>query len=79
MMLETKHLGPLGSSSSHHRRTPELVLQKGHASFRMTSRRAILRNTFQCPPAYGGSSHNLKVLTHQALQGYLAHKKLPPA
>ena len=27
-------LGPLGSSSSHHRRTLELVLQKGPASFR---------------------------------------------
>jgi hypothetical protein len=32
-----KHpLGPLGSSSSQHRRTPELVLQKSHASFRIT-------------------------------------------
>ena len=29
-------LGPLGSSSSQHRRTPELVLQKSHASFRIT-------------------------------------------
>ncbi|KAJ1470919.1 hypothetical protein T484DRAFT_3566487 [Baffinella frigidus] len=31
-------LGPLGSSSSQHRRTPELVLQKRHASFRITFR-----------------------------------------
>ena len=30
-------LGPLGSSSSQHRRTPEIVLLKGHASFRITS------------------------------------------
>ena len=30
-------LGPLGSSSSQHRCTPEIVLQKGHASFRITS------------------------------------------
>ena len=30
-------LGPLDSSSSQHRRTPELVLQKDHASFRITS------------------------------------------
>ena len=29
-------LGPLGPSSSQHRRTPELVLQKRHASFRIT-------------------------------------------
>ena len=29
--------GPLGSSSSQHRRTPELVLLKGPASFRITS------------------------------------------
>ena len=26
-------LGPVGSSSSQHRRTPEIVLEKGHASF----------------------------------------------
>ena len=31
-------LGPLGPSSSQHRRTPELVLQKSHASFRITFR-----------------------------------------
>ncbi|KAJ1480681.1 hypothetical protein T484DRAFT_1956065 [Baffinella frigidus] len=31
-------LGPLGSSSSQHRRTPELVLQESHASFRITFR-----------------------------------------
>ena len=30
-------LGPLGSSSSQHRRTPEIVLKKDHASFRITS------------------------------------------
>ena len=30
--------GPLGSSRSQHRRTPELVLQKSHASFRITFR-----------------------------------------
>ena len=29
--------GPLGSSSSQHRRTPEIVVWKGHASFRITS------------------------------------------
>ena len=34
----SKPLGPLGSSSSQHRRTPELVLQKSHASFRITFR-----------------------------------------
>jgi len=33
-----QHLGPLGSSSSQHRRTPELVLQRSHASFRITFR-----------------------------------------
>jgi len=32
----TRPLGPLGSSSSQHRWTPELVLQKSHASFRIT-------------------------------------------
>jgi len=32
-------LGPLGSSSSQHRRTPELVLQKDHASFQTEGRR----------------------------------------
>ena len=31
-------LGPLGSSSSQQRRTPGLVLQKSHASFRITFR-----------------------------------------
>ena len=31
-------LGPSGSSSSQHRRRPELVLQKSHASFRITFR-----------------------------------------
>jgi hypothetical protein len=30
-------LGPLGSFNSHHRRTPERILQKGRASFRITS------------------------------------------
>ena len=30
-------LGPLGSSSSQHRRTPEIVLKKDHDSFRITS------------------------------------------
>ena len=30
-------LGPLGSSSFQNRRTPEIVLLKGHASFRITS------------------------------------------
>ena len=30
-------LGPLGSSSSQHRRPPELILRKGRASFRITS------------------------------------------
>ena len=30
-------LGPVGSSSSQYRRTLELVLQKSHASFRITS------------------------------------------
>ena len=30
-------LGPLGSSSTQHRRTPELVQRKGQASFRITS------------------------------------------
>ena len=29
-------LGPLGSSSSHHRRTLELVLQRSPVSFRIT-------------------------------------------
>ena len=29
-------VGPSGSPSSQHRRTPELVLQKSHASFRIT-------------------------------------------
>ena len=29
--------GPLGYSSSQHRRTPEIVLKKDHASFRITS------------------------------------------
>ena len=33
---EVMYFGPLGSSSSHHRRTLELVLQKGPASFRIT-------------------------------------------
>jgi hypothetical protein len=32
-----RSLGPLVSASSQHRRTPEIVLQKGHASFRITS------------------------------------------
>ncbi|KAJ1473894.1 hypothetical protein T484DRAFT_3304412 [Baffinella frigidus] len=36
-------LGPLGSSSSHDRRTPELILQKGHASFRITSSPPVQR------------------------------------
>ena len=31
-------LGPLGSSSSQHKRTPKLVLQKSNASFRVTFR-----------------------------------------
>ena len=39
-------LGPLDSSSSQHRRTPELVLQKSHASFRIT---------FRPPHAWGGT------------------------
>ena len=37
LLRTTAPLGPLGSSSSLQRRTPELVLQKGHASFRITS------------------------------------------
>ena len=32
--------GPLGYSSSQHRRTPELVLQKSHASFRIMGSKA---------------------------------------
>ena len=39
-------LGPLGFSSSQHRRSPELLLQKGHASFRITP---------SPPPLYRGS------------------------
>ena len=35
---DARHSGPLGSSSSQHRRTPELVLQKSRASFRITFR-----------------------------------------
>jgi hypothetical protein len=35
--------GRLGSSSSQYRRTPELVLQKGHASFRITSSLSVQR------------------------------------
>ena len=31
-------VGPLGSSSSQHGRTPKLVLQEEHASFRITFR-----------------------------------------
>ena len=34
--IEAGPLGLLGSSSSHHRRTLELVLQKSPASFRIT-------------------------------------------
>ena len=42
-------LGPLGSSSSQHRRTPEIVLQKGHASFRITGDSALFDSArFAC-------------------------------
>ena len=41
-------LGPLGSSSSKHRRTPEIVLQKDHASFRITSSPPVKRR----PPSH---------------------------
>ena len=40
--------GSSGSASSQHRWTPELVLYKGHASFRITS---------SPPPLYRGSRH----------------------
>ena len=36
-------LGPLGSSSSQHRRTPELVLWKDHTSFQFTSAPPVQR------------------------------------
>ena len=38
-----RSLGRLGSSSSQHRRTLELVLQNGHASFRITSSHSVQR------------------------------------
>ena len=37
-------LGPLGCSSPQHRRTPVLVLQKSHASFRITFRPRSFRS-----------------------------------
>ena len=37
-------LGPSGSSSSRHRRKPEIVLWKGHAFFRITSLAQRARN-----------------------------------
>ena len=36
-------LGILGHLSSKHRRTPEIVLSKGHASFRITSSSPVQR------------------------------------
>ena len=41
--------GPLGSSGSQHTRTPELVLEKGHASFRITSSPPLCRGSRQKP------------------------------
>ena len=43
-------LGPLGSSSSQHRRTLELVLQKSHASFRITFRPPGAEDRGTSPP-----------------------------
>ena len=36
-LLVNDPLGPSGSLSSQHRRTPEIVLEKGHAPFWITS------------------------------------------
>ena len=42
-------LGPSGSSSSQHRRTPELILQKGHASCQVTFSPPRCRGSRQKP------------------------------
>ena len=52
--------GPLGSSSSQHRRTLEVVLQKSHASFRITSGLPVERSAESgsrggCPNGPNGS------------------------
>jgi len=57
----TYPLGPLDSSSSQHRRTPELVLQKGHASFRITSIDKLLGHVSLLQ---GGRAHQLMQQAH---------------
>jgi len=84
--------GPLGSSSSQHKRTPELVLQKDHASFRITSPPTHCEHSADVDwlglgsigPADesigAGRKEAVKEATqsHRTLQRYLAHKKQPP-
>jgi len=52
-------LVPLGSSSFQHRRTPELVLQKSHASFRIT---------FSPPRCRGSRQKPAKGYPHRAFE-----------
>jgi len=72
-------LGPLGSSSSQHRRTPAIVVKEGHASFRITQ--DLMIGTPLSPAAlplrsgFGGAASTLyrgysKLRTHTALGPY---------
>ena len=84
-------LGILGHLSSKHRRTPEIVLSKGHASFRITSSSPVQRIAaessyraclfyqvvFQLAGAFEGEMFAGE--RPHTVQGYLGHKKhLPP-